>query len=55
MDVRKLISAIVVAVVLVGGATVAYMYVADVGVFSEKDKEKDIEKDPKDSKLGIGT
>ena len=50
MDMRKVISAIVVAVVLVVGATVAYMYIADVGVF-EKKEEKDV-KDIKESTLG---
>lgn len=50
MDVRKVISAIVVAVVLVVGATVAYMYIADVGVFSEKEVKES--KDPKESTLG---
>ena len=52
MDMRKVISAIVVAVVLIGGAAVAYMYIADVGVFNEKKKEKEVELTPKDSKLG---
>ena len=50
MDMRKVISAIVVAVVLVVGATVAYMYIADVGVFDKKE-EKEV-KDIKESTLG---
>lgn len=50
MDMRKVISAIVVAVVLVVGATVAYMYIADVGVFEKKEVKE--EKDLKESKLG---
>lgn len=50
MDMRKVISAIVVAVVLVVGATVAYMYIADVGVFEKKEVEE--EKDLKESTLG---
>ena len=50
MDMRKVISAIVVAVVLIGGAAVAYMYIADVGVFEKKEVKE--EKDLKESKLG---
>lgn len=50
MDMRKVISAIVVAVVLVVGATVAYMYIADVGVFEKKEVKE--ETDLKESKLG---
>ena len=50
MDMRKVISAIVVTVVLVVGAAVAYMYIADVGVFEKKEISE--EKDLKESTLG---